>query len=147
MRIKITELRRIIRKIITETVDEDGDLLDTTHTDPDEEAPEGTLIGEPYLSDLEQERIDNKEKKSKEKKDREELNDAEDDEGEFELGKRQKKRRLADEMYSGVDDEHAIVGFMGPAWGDQSGQGPGNKPYGKQKRLKPKNAMGQKKKK
>ena len=92
MKITISQLRSVVRKAIQEAVDEDGDLLDVTHTDPDEEAPEGALLGEPYLSDLEQERKENKEKKDKKRKEREDLNDAEDDEGQFELGKRQKKR-------------------------------------------------------
>tara|TARA_B100001250_G_scaffold306740_1_gene268628 strand:+ start:142 stop:582 length:441 start_codon:yes stop_codon:yes gene_type:complete len=143
MRISINELKQIIRNVILETVDEDGELLDVTHTDPDEEAPEGALLGEPYLSDLEQERIDNKEEKQEKKKERENLNDNQDDEGQFELSKRQKKRKLADELYSGIDDEaHAIVGAIGPVG---SGNGPGEKPY-KQKVLKPKNAMGKRRK-
>ena len=56
--------------------------------------------------------------------------------------KRSRKAKLqsAEETEESTATEHAIVGAIGPAWGDQSGNGPGEKPY-KQKKLKAKNAM------
>ena len=44
------------------------------------------------------------------------------------------------ETEENTGDEHAIVGYTGPL--GASGSGPGDKPYGKQKKLRSRNAMG-----
>ena len=116
MRFKLNELRRIIRTIILEGEEE---VYDDTAL-PGEEAEED-LLGEPDLTDQE-ERDDyiNSRQAVKSKK---------------------KKARLRsrEETRQGLGDEHAIAGHIGPMG---SGNGPGTKPYGKQKKMRSKNAMG-----
>ena len=112
MRIRLTELRKIIRDVLLEST-EQGVYDDTVL--PGEEADD-ELLAEPDLTDQEERDayLDTKAKKQR------------------------KKSRLQARQKS--SDEHAIVGHTGPL--RVSGNGPGNKPYGrKNKRLKPKNAM------
>jgi len=115
MKVKLVELRQIIRKLILESDDEYEDTVL-----PGEEANK-ELLGEPDLEN-EEERQDYVRQKKRNPKE---------------------KLQSAEETDGSMGDEHAIVGFVGPAWGDQSGNGPGEKPY-KQRVLKPKNAMGPK---
>jgi len=126
MRIRLTELRSIIRDTLLEAIDElefdkeEGVVYPNTAM-PDEEADED-ILGGPDLSN-------------------------QDDRDDF-LSKQHNKKKVrdkltsADEIGDALGDEHAIVGAIGPLG---SGNGPGTKPYGKQKKLKPKNAMGRKK--
>jgi hypothetical protein len=122
MKMRLTELRRIIRNTILESREEDEKVYDDTVL-PDEEADE-ELIAEPDLTD-QKERDSYLDKKEKSKKKRDRL-------------------RSADEIDDAMADEHAIVGAIGPIG---SGNGPGTKPYGRQKKLKSKNAMGKKRRK
>ncbi len=120
MRIRINELRRIVRGVLLEAYEEDAAVYDDTVL-PDEEADE-ELLAEPDLTD-QRERdnyLDNKEKSKKKKRD---------------------KLQSADEIDDAMGDENTIagggiVGHMGGAWG----------PPQKPKKLKPKNAMGQRRK-
>jgi len=121
MKIRLTELRRIIRETILETYESDERVYDDTVL-PDEEADD-ELLAEPDLTD-QRDRDDYLDKKEKSKKKKDRL-------------------RSADEIDSAMGDEHAIVGSIGPIG---SGNGPGVKPYGKLKKLKPKNAMGKRRK-
>jgi len=121
MKIKLTELRRIVRNVLLETYESDEDVYDDTVL-PGEEADE-ELLAEPDLTDQEERDSYLAKKKKLKKRDR---------------------LQSADETEDAMGDEHAIVGAIGPLG---SGNGPGTKPYGNSKKLKPKNAMGQKKKK
>ena len=117
MRIRLNELRRIIRNVILEGEER---VYDDTVL-PGEEADD-ELLAEPDLTDQE-ERDDYMQSKQ-------------------DISAKKKKARLrsqeeTDESMAG--DEHAIAGHIGPL--GASGNGPGHKPYGKRKKLKPKNAM------
>ena len=119
MRFRLNELRRIIRTVILES--EEKRVYDDTVL-PGEEADE-ELLAEPDLTDQD---------------DRDEYIQSKQD-----MASKKKKARLhsreeTDEYM--VGDEHAIGGHIGPL--GASGNGPGNKPYGKRKKLKSKNAMG-----
>ena len=120
MKMKITELRRIIRKTILETYESDHEFYDDTVL-PDEEADE-ELLAEPDLTDQKERDEYIAQKKDKKK------------------GK--VKLRSADEIDSAMGDEvnavaaGGIAGHMAGAWG----------PPQKPKKLKPKNAMGRKRK-
>ena len=115
-------LRTVIRKIILEALEETELPYEDTVM-PGDPADE-ELLAEPDLADQKARNkfIKSKEEKSAKKK------------------STRVKLRSRDETPKGTSDEHAIVGVVGPAWGDQSGNGPGDKPYGKP--LKSKNAMG-----
>tara|TARA_Y100000593_G_scaffold91801_1_gene181611 strand:- start:1979 stop:2365 length:387 start_codon:yes stop_codon:yes gene_type:complete len=127
MRIKLTELRRIVRNVLLEAIDElefdkEEDQVYPNTAMPDEEADED-ILGGPDLSN-------------------------QDDRDEFlsvQHSKKKQRDRLqsADEIDDAMGDEHAIAGFVAPLG---MGAGPGPGPYGKHKKLKPKNAMGRKKK-
>ena len=119
MRIRLNELRRIIRTVILEGEER---VYDDTVL-PGEEADD-ELLAEPDLTDQEErdDYIQSKQTvRSKKKKNR--------------LSSRTERTRS---KHTG--DEHAIVGFTGPL--GASGNGPGDKPYGKRKKLKSRNAMG-----
>ena len=118
MRIRINELRRIIRSVILEG--EEERVYDDTVL-PGEEADD-ELLAEPDLTD-QNERDDYIQSKA-------------------DLKSKKKKARLRsrDETEGRMGDEHAVVGFVGPL--GASGDGPGHKPYGKRKKLKSRNAMG-----
>lgn len=121
MRLTESRLRKIIRRVIIETQDDEERVYDDTVL-PGEEADD-ELLAEPDLTDQE-ERDDYMQSKAS-------------------VSSKKKKARLhsreeTDEYM--VGDEHAIVGHIGPL--GASGNGPGNKPYGKRKKLKSKNAMG-----
>jgi len=121
MRISINNLRRVIRKVLIESIDEeDVDLPYEETLMPDDEGK--GVIGAVDFSE-QSKRNDYLEKKASDK-----------------VKKKKDKLQSREETEADVSDEHAIVGAMGPAWGQQSGNGPGEKPY-KQKILKPKNAM------
>ena len=119
MKIRINELRNVIRTVLQEVYEHDEEYYDDTVL-PDEEADED-LLAEPDLTH---------------QKDRDEY-----------VASKQKKRtrkeklKSADEIEEDMGDEHAIVGHIGPL--GASGNGPGDKPYGRRiKKLRPKNAMG-----
>ena len=113
MRLRINELRRIIRNVILEGEER---VYDDTVL-PGEEADD-ELLAEPDLTDQE-ERDEYMQSKA----------DA-----------RSKKKRARlhsqEETDEYMADEHAIVGAIGPLG---SGNGPGHKPYGK--KMKSRNAM------
>lgn len=120
MRLTESRLRKIIRRVIIETQDDEERVYDDTVL-PGEEADD-ELLAEPDLTDQEE---------------RDEYMQSKQD-----VSAKKKKARLrsqeeTDEYMAG--DEHAIVGHIGPL--GASGNGPGNKPYGKRKKLKPKDAM------
>ncbi len=117
MRIRLNELRSIIRQVILEGEDR---VYDDTVL-PGEEADED-LLAEPDLTDQD-DRDDYIQSKATVKS-----------------KKKRARLRSQEETKEGMGDEHAIVGFVGPL--GASGNGPGNKPYGKQKKLKSRNAMG-----
>ena len=117
MRIRLNELRSIIRQVILEGEDR---VYDDTVL-PGEEADED-LLAEPDLTDQD-DRDDYIQSKATVKS-----------------KKKRARLRSQEETKQGMGDEHAIVGFVGPL--GASGNGPGNKPYGKQKKLKSRNAMG-----
>ena len=118
MKIKITELRKIIRNVLIESYEADEDVYDDTVL-PGEEA-DNELLAEPDLTDQdERDEYLSKKAASKKKKD---------------------KLRSAKETEGAMGDENTIagggiVGHMGGAWG----------PPQKPKPLKSKNAMGRKK--
>lgn len=123
MRINLVELRRTIRKVILESYESEERVYDDTVL-PGEEA-DSELLAEPDLTHQEDrdDYIADKEKRASKKK----------------------RARLQSQEETGVDsddvdvsDEHAIVGAIGPMG---AGNGPGKKPYQKQKKLKSKNAM------
>ena len=118
MRIRLNELRRIIRNVILEG--EEERVYDDTVL-PGEEADD-ELLAEPDLTDQEE---------------RDEYMQSKQD-----VSAKKKKARLRSQEETDeymVGDEHAIVGFTGPL--GAFGNGPGNKPYGKRKKLKSKDAM------
>ena len=117
MRIRLNELRRIIRHVILEGEER---VYDDTVL-PGEEADD-ELLAEPDLTDQEErdEYMQSKQNVSAKKK-----------------KARLRSQEETDE--SMVGDEHAIVGHIGPL--GASGNGPGHKPYAKQKKLKSKDAM------
>ena len=119
MRLTELKLRKIIRRVIIEAQDDERVYDDTVL--PGEEADD-ELLAEPDLTDQEErdEYMQSKQNVSAKKK-----------------KARLRSQEETDE--SMVGDEHAIVGFTGPL--GASGNGPGNKPYGKRKKLKPKDAM------
>tara|TARA_B100000287_G_scaffold408517_1_gene434962 strand:+ start:139 stop:504 length:366 start_codon:yes stop_codon:yes gene_type:complete len=117
MKLRINELRKIIRNVILEGYDER--VYDDTVL-PDEEADE-ELLAEPDLTD-QKDRDDYLDKKEKSKKKKDRL-------------------RSADEIDNAMGDENTIagggiVGHMGGAWG----------PPQEHKPMKSKNAMGKKRK-
>lgn len=112
MKTRLNELRLIIRNIILEN----EEVYDDTVL-PGEEA-DNELLAEPDLTDQD-DRDEYLSKKAVAKKKKEKLRS----------GKRTKED---------MGDEHAIVGAIGPMG---AGNGPGRKPYQKQRKLKPKNAM------
>ena len=120
MRLTEANLRKIIRRVIIETQDDEERVYDDTVL-PGEEADD-ELLAEPDLTDQNErdEYIQSKQNVSAKKK--------------------RARLRSQEETKEGMGDEHAIVGFVGPL--GASGNGPGNKPYGKQKKLKSRNAMG-----
>jgi hypothetical protein len=119
MKIRLTELRRMVRGIILETYESDDEFYDDTVL-PGEEADE-ELLAEPDLTDQEDRDayIANKQKKRGTKV----------------------KLQSQNEIDNALGDESctvsggAIAGHMAGAWG----------PPQKPKKLKPKNAMGRKK--
>ena len=114
MRLKLNELKRIIRQVILEG--EDERVYDDTVL-PGEEADDD-LLAEPDLTHQEErdDYISDKQAAAAKKK----------------------KVRLRSRQETGQDmgDEHAIVGAIGPLG---AGNGPGNKPYSK--KMKSRNAM------
>ena len=117
MKIRINKLRKIIRHVILESEER---VYDDTVL-PGEEADD-ELLAEPDLTDQEErdDYITSKQrKKIKKKKDR---------------------LRSRDETEENTGDEHVVVGYTGPL--GASGGGPGDKPYGRQKKLRSRNAMG-----
>ena len=118
MKIKLSNLRAVIRKTILESYEAEERVYDDTVL-PGEEA-DSELLAEPDLTHQEErdEYLDDKEKRASKKK----------------------KARLQsqEEIEEDMGDEHAIVGAIGPMG---TGNGPGHKPYMKRKKLKPKNAM------
>ena len=113
MRIRLTELRKIIRSVILEGEER---VYDDTVL-PGEEADE-ELLAEPDLTDQEERDdyiTDRQARRSKKKK------------------ARLRSRHETEEQ---AGDEHAIVGAIGPLG---AGNGPGRKPYGK--KMKSRNAM------
>jgi len=112
METRLNELRLIIRNIILEN----EEVYDDTVL-PGEEA-DNELLAEPDLTD-------------------------QDDRDEY-LSKKAVAKKKKEKLRSGkgtkedMGDEHAIVGAIGPMG---AGNGPGRKPYQKQRKLKPKNAM------
>ena len=118
MKLRITELRRIIRSTLLESYQAEERVYDDTVL-PGEEA-DSELLAEPDLTHQEErdDYINNKEQSFSKKK----------------------KARLQsqEEIEEDMADEHAIVGAIGPMG---AGNGPGTKPYQKQRKLKSKNAM------
>ena len=121
MRIRINELRRAIRRVILESYEADEDYYDNTVL-PDDEA-DGSLLGEPDLTDQKDrdDYVDTREKKRK----------------------KRVKLRSAEETDESMGDEANMVGGAGGMGGSIRGHvggawGPRQKP----KKLKPKNAMG-----
>ena len=116
MKFRINELRKIIRSVLVEAYEAEEEVYGDTVM-PGEQADE-ELLAEPDLTDQD-ERDEYISRKSAAKK---------------------KKARLRSgkETEEDMGDEHAIVGAIGPMG---AGNGPGRKPYQKQKKLKPKNAM------
>ena len=114
MRLKLNELKRIIRQVILEG--EDERVYDDTVL-PGEEADDD-LLAEPDLTHQEErdDYISDKQAAAAKKK----------------------KVRLRSRQETGRDmgDEHAIVGAIGPMG---AGNGPGRKPYNK--KMKSRNAM------
>ena len=106
MRIRLTELRKIIRNVILEGEEErvyDDTVLPGQEADDD-------LLAEPDLTDQEErdDYLSNKKRISR---------------------KKQKSRlQSEEEMDRYMGDEHAIVGSIGPLG---AGNGPGRKPYSK----------------
>ena len=119
MRLTESRLRKIIRRVIIETQDDEERVYDDTVL-PGEEADD-ELLAEPDLTDQE-ERDDYMQSKAS-------------------VSSKKKKARLhsREETDEYMGDEHAIVGHIGPL--GASGNGPGTKPYGKRKKLKSKDAM------
>ena len=112
-------LRMMIRKIILEALEETELPYEDTVM-PGDSADE-ELLAEPDLAD---QKARNKFIKSKEEK----------------IAKKKSSRvklRSRDETEESTHDEHSIVGSIGPLG---TGNGPGDKPYGKP--LRSKNAMG-----
>ena len=133
MRIRLTELRQIIQDVLLETLDElefdkEEEQVYPNTAMPEEEADED-ILGGPDLSNQD-DRDEFLTKQHSKKKERDKLTSA-------------------DEIDDAMGDENAMVGGAVAGWVGPlgAGGGPGTKPYGKQKKLKPKNAMGQKKKK
>ena len=114
MKLLISELREIIRKVILEGEER---VYDDTVL-PGEEADDD-LLAEPDLTDQE-ERDDYMQSKVSRS-----------------LKKKKARLHARSETDEGMGDEHAIVGAIGPL--GASGNGPGTKPYGK--KMKSKNAM------
>jgi len=114
MKLRITELRRIIRAVIFEG--EEERVYDDTVL-PGEEADE-ELLAEPDLTTQEDrdDYITSREQRRAKKK--------------------KARLRSRDETMRNAGDEHAIVGAIGPLG---AGNGPGDKPYSK--KMKSKNAM------
>ena len=123
MRMNLVELRRTIRKVILESYESEERVYDDTVL-PGEEA-DSELLAEPDLTHQEDrdDYLTDKEKRLSKKK-RARLQSQEEIEG--------------DSGDGDVSDEHAIVGAIGPMG---AGNGPGRKPYQKQRKLKSKNAM------
>ena len=118
MRIKINKLRRIVRNVLQEMYEREEEGYEDTVL-PDELA-DSDLLAEPDLTDQsDRDEYIKRRNMSKKKKG---------------------KLRSAEETEEGIGDEHAIAGHIGPL--GASGYGPGNKPYGKQKKLRSRNAMG-----
>ena len=112
MKVRLNELRRIIRNAILES----EEVYDDTVL-PGEEA-DNELLAEPDLTDQDdRDEYLSKKAAAKKKKD---------------------KLRSGKETKEDMGDEHAIVGAIGPLG---SGNGPGRKPYQKRRKLKSKNAM------
>jgi len=118
MKIKLSNLRAVIRKTILESYEAEERVYDDTVL-PGEEA-DSELLAEPDLTHQEErdEYLDDKEKRASKKK--------------------KARLRSQEEPEEEMGDEHAIVGSIGPMG---TGNGPGHKPYMKRKKLKPKNAM------
>ena len=121
MRIKLTELRRAIRRVIIESYEADEDYYDNTAL-PDDEA-DSSLLGEPDLTDQRErdDYVDTREKKRKKKV----------------------KLKSAEETSESMGDEASMVGGAGGMGGSIRGHvggawGPRRKP----KKLKSNNAMG-----
>ena len=120
MKIRINELRKIIRKVILEG--EEERVYDDTVL-PGEEADDD-LLAEPDLTDQEERDDYMSSKHSSSSK------------------KKKARLRSREETAKSMGDEHAIAGHIGPLG---RGNGPGRNPYDKQKTMKSKNAMGRKK--
>jgi len=119
MRIKLVELRKTIRRVILESYESEERVYDDTVL-PGEEA-DSDLLAEPDLTHQEErdDYITGREKRSS-----------------------MKKVIRLQSQEEDISDEHAIVGAIGPLG---AGNGPGQKPYTKNKKLKSKNAMSIKK--
>ena len=119
MKLRISKLRRIIRTVLLENYEHDEDYYDRTVL-PDDEA-DNSLLAEPDLTDQKErdEYVGNREKKRK----------------------RKVRLKSAEETSENMGDEHVIATFAAPL--GTTGSGPGTKPYGKQRKLKSKNAFGQ----
>lgn len=122
MRMNFLKLRKIIRQLVLESLEEESDLPYEETLMPGEEGV-GVLGGpdfseQPKRNDYLEKKKDNVKKKKAKLHSQEEIERDSDDEG--------------------VSDEHAIVGAIGPMG---AGNGPGRKPYQKQRKLKSKNAM------
>jgi len=118
MKIKLSSLRAVIRKTILESYEAEERVYDDTVL-PGEEA-DAELLAEPDLTHQEDrdEYLDDKEKRASKKK--------------------RARLQSQEEIEEDMGDEHAIVGTIGPMG---AGNGPGHKPYSKNKKLKSKNAM------
>ena len=111
-------LRKIIRKLIVESIEEEADLPYEETLMPDETGK--GVVGGPDLA-LQPKRNDYLEKKAEKK-----------------VKKKKDKLHSREETEEATGDEHQMVGHIGPL--GASGNGPGDKPYGRP--LKSKNAMG-----
>ena len=110
------KLRKIIRRLVLESIEEESDLPYEETLMPDEEG-EG-ILGGPDFSEQPQ-RDDYLEKKKDNVK------------------KKKAKLHSQEETEEPTGDEHQIAGHIGPMG---SGNGPGDKPYGRP--MQSKNAMG-----
>lgn len=112
-------LRKIIRKLIIESVEEEVDLPYEETLMPDETGK--GVVGGPDLA-KQPKRDDYLEKKAEKK-----------------VKKKKAKLHSREETEENTGDEHQMVGHVGPL--GASGNGPGDKPFD-QGPLKSKNAMG-----
>jgi len=119
MKVRLNELRRIVRKVILESYEADEDYYDNTVL-PDDEADK-SLLAEPDLTD-QKERDDYVDRREKKRTKKVKLKSAE-----------ETQESMGDEasMVGGAGGMGSIRGHVGGAWGKRE----------KPKKLKPKNAM------